>query len=150
MTLQSSDGAKGAFLPYRGIIHPRRVKEFYDVNVECTRNLLEASTAVGLQRAVIMSSNSPCGCNRIATICSTIALQPYMNYGRSKMEMEKVVHGFQESAKIETAIIRAPWFYGPHQPPRQKLFFDMIRDGKGPIVGDGNTCPWLCENLPKV
>ena len=36
-------------------------------------------------------------------------------------------------------IIRAPWFYGPNQPPRQSLFFRMIRDGKGPIVGDGDN-----------
>ncbi|MGB0583374.1 MAG: NAD-dependent epimerase/dehydratase family protein, partial [Limisphaerales bacterium] len=74
---------------------------------------------------------------------------PYMNYGRSKMEMEKVVHGFQEKEKIETVIIRAPWFYGPHQPPRQKLFFEMIRDGKGPIVGNGENLRSMafCENL---
>ena len=35
--------------------------------------------------------------------------------------------------------IRAPWFYGPNQPPRQSLFFRMIRDGKGPIVGGGGN-----------
>jgi nucleoside-diphosphate-sugar epimerase len=36
-------------------------------------------------------------------------------------------------------IIRAPWFYGPNQPPRQSLFFRMIRDGKGPLVGGGGN-----------
>jgi nucleoside-diphosphate-sugar epimerase len=40
---------------------------------------------------------------------------------------------------MEAVIIRAPWFYGPHQPPRQGLFFEMIRDGKAPIVGDGRN-----------
>jgi len=45
----------------------------------------------------------------------------------------------QRAGKIETVIIRAPWFYGPTQPPRQTLFFQMIRDGKAPIVGSGNN-----------
>jgi nucleoside-diphosphate-sugar epimerase len=60
-----------------------------------------------------------------------------MNYGRSKMEMERAVK--QRADKIETVLIRAPWFYGPNQPPRQTLFFRMVRDGKGPIVGDGTN-----------
>ncbi|HEY9170718.1 MAG TPA: hypothetical protein VI136_00375, partial [Verrucomicrobiae bacterium] len=40
---------------------------------------------------------------------------------------------------IETVLIRAPWFYGPNQPPRQTLFFRMIREGKAPIVGNGQN-----------
>ena len=41
--------------------------------------------------------------------------------------------------KIESVIIRPPWFYGPHQPNRQIRFYKMIRDGKVPVVGDGNN-----------
>ena len=40
---------------------------------------------------------------------------------------------------LETVIIRPPWFYGPGQPPRQSLFFTMIKNGKAPIVGDGKN-----------
>ena len=43
------------------------------------------------------------------------------------------------TGKIETVVIRAPWFYGPGQPPRQTLFFRMVRDGKAPIVGRGDN-----------
>jgi nucleoside-diphosphate-sugar epimerase len=53
------------------------------------------------------------------------------------MEMERAVIARQD--RIQTVIIRAPWFYGPNQPPRQTLFFSMIRDGKMPIVGDGQN-----------
>jgi nucleoside-diphosphate-sugar epimerase len=35
--------------------------------------------------------------------------------------------------------VRPPWFYGPFQPPRQTLFFEMVRDGKGPVVGSGEN-----------
>lgn len=37
----------------------------------------------------------------------------------------------------EIVIVRAPWFYGPGQPPRQTLFFSMIKEGKFPLVGNG-------------
>ena len=62
-----------------------------------------------------------------------------MNYGRSKMQMELAIKERQQQGKIETVIIRPPWFYGPNQPPRQTLFFQMVRDGKGPIVGNGEN-----------
>jgi len=60
-----------------------------------------------------------------------------MNYGRSKMQMELAVKERQKNGRLETVIVRAPWFYGPNQPPRQTLFFKMIRDGKAPVVGRG-------------
>ncbi len=41
--------------------------------------------------------------------------------------------------EIETVLVRPPWFYGPNQPPRQTLFFRMIRAGKAPIVGSGRN-----------
>jgi nucleoside-diphosphate-sugar epimerase len=62
-----------------------------------------------------------------------------MNYGRSKMKMEAAVKEVESRGRLETVIVRPPWFYGPDQPPRQTQFFSMIRQGKGPIVGSGNN-----------
>jgi nucleoside-diphosphate-sugar epimerase len=122
-----------------GMIHPRKVKEFYDINLDGTVNLLEAAIKAGVKRAVVVSSNSPCGCNPHPDhlFDEQSPYRPYMNYGRSKMRMELAVK--ERQGKIETVIIRAPWFYGPNQPPRQTLFFQMIRDGKAPIVGSGKN-----------
>ncbi len=122
-----------------GIIHPKRVADFYDINVTGTERLLNAAIAAGVKRAVVVSSNSPCGCNPHPDhlFDELSPFNPYMNYGRSKMQMELAVR--ERAAKIETVIIRAPWFYGPNQPPRQTLFFQMVRDGKAPIVGGGNN-----------
>jgi nucleoside-diphosphate-sugar epimerase len=122
-----------------GIIHPRRVREFYEINVDGTKNLLDAAIEAGVKRAVVVSSNSPCGCNPHPDhlFDELSPFNPYMNYGRSKMQMELAVR--ERADKIETVIVRAPWFYGPNQPPRQALFFQMIRDGKAPIVGGGNN-----------
>ena len=135
-----SAGAKDATLFHTaGIIHPRCVSEFYRINRDGTVNLLDAAIRASVKRAVVVSSNSPCGCNPYSDhlFDELSPYYPYMNYGRSKMEMELAVK--QRADKIETVIIRAPWFYGPNQPPRQTLFFKMIRDGKAPIIGNGAT-----------
>jgi nucleoside-diphosphate-sugar epimerase len=132
--------AKDAILFHTaGIIHPKKVSEFYDINVTGTERMLDAAIASGVKRAVVVSSNSPCGCNPHPDhlFDELSPFNPYMNYGRSKMQMELAVR--ERAAKIETVIIRAPWFYGPNQPPRQTLFFQMVRDGKAPIVGSGNN-----------
>jgi nucleoside-diphosphate-sugar epimerase len=134
-----------------GIIHPKKISQLFDINVQGTKNVLNAAVAAGVKRAVVMSSNSPCGCNphRDHLFDEDSPYNPYMGYGKSKMQMEQAVQAIQATGSMETVIIRAPWFYGPHQPPRQRLFFEMIRDGKGPIVGDGNNKRSMafCENL---
>ena len=137
-----TQGAEGAVMIHiAGIIHPNKVSEFFEINRDGTANIMKASVKNGLRRAVIMSSNSPCGCNpfRDHVFDESSPFNPYMNYGKSKMEMEKIVEGYKKEGKIETVIIRAPWFYGPDQPDRQILFFTMIKEGKGPIVGDGEN-----------
>lgn len=134
--------ARGATLYHlAGMIHPRRVREFYEVNVEGTRNLLAAAAEAGVRRAVVMSSNSPIGCNPHPDhlFDEESPFHPYMNYGRSKVLMEEHVREVQQSGRLETVVVRAPWFYGPHQPARQTLFFRMVRDGKAPIVGGGEN-----------
>jgi nucleoside-diphosphate-sugar epimerase len=136
-----ADSAGGLLIQAAGVIHPGKVSEFYAVNLEGTKNLLNAAIASGVKRAVIVSSNSPFGCNpsRGHLFDENSPYHPYMNYGRSKMLMEQAVFEVQHAGKIETVIVRPPWFYGPFQPPRQGLFFRMIRDGKAPIVGDGGN-----------
>lgn len=136
------ESARGALLFHTaGVIHPERTRQFYEINVEGTGNVLRSAAAVGVRRAVVVSSNSPLGCNpsRDHRFDEGSPYNPYMNYGRSKMEMETAVKEFERRGDLETVLVRPPWFYGPDQPPRQTQFFAMIREGKGPIVGDGNN-----------
>ncbi len=135
------DAKDGLLFHCAGIIHPGRVRDFYDINLDGTRNLLRAAEEAGVRRIVIMSSNSPIGVSldSRAIFDEQSPYRPYMNYGRSKMLMEQAVAVTQSRGKLETVIIRSPWFYGPDQPLRQTLFFTMIREGKAPIVGDGRN-----------
>ena len=122
-----------------GIIHPKWVRDFYEVNLEGTRNILRAAARAGARRLVAVSSNSPIGCNpdRRGLFDERTPANPYMNYGKSKLQMEDAVQEVSRSGKLETVIVRPCWIYGPEQPARQTRFFRMIREGKVPIVGDG-------------
>jgi nucleoside-diphosphate-sugar epimerase len=137
------EGASGSVLFHAaGVIHPARIRDFYDVNVRGTRNILDAAVEAGVRRAIIVSSNSPFGSNPHPDhrFDEESPYNPYMQYGRSKMLMEQVAREFRDAGSLEVVIVRAPWFYGPFQPARQTLFFRMIRDGRAPLVGDGSWC----------
>lgn len=122
-----------------GIIHPKRVRQFFEINHEGSLNFLRHMAAQGATRAVVMSSNSPIGTNPYPehVFDEKSEYNPYMGYGKSKMLLEKSL--LAETFSMEVVLIRAPWFYGVNQPARQKEFFEMIRKGKGPIVGSGNN-----------
>ena len=122
-----------------GVIHPSRVQEFFDNNVNATLKLLDAAHQRGCRRAVIVSSNSPIGCNPTPEhrFTEDSPYNPYQGYGRSKQEMELRCREKADQLAMELVIIRPPWFYGPFQPPRQTLFFQMIKEGKGPLLGKG-------------
>jgi len=140
--LTFTSNAKGAILFHTaGVIHPNRVKDFYEINVTGISNLLDAAVINKVRRIVVVSSNSPCGTNPHPDhiFDEDSPYRPYLNYGCSKMKMELVVKDRYNHGDIETVIIRPPWFYGPYQPARQTLFFKMIRDGKAPIVGGGEN-----------
>ena len=137
---KQSDGA--TLFHCAGLVHPKlSVSDLFDINVQGTRNLLQAAEEAGIRRAVVISSNSPIGNNpsRDHLFDENSQYNPYMSYGRSKMQMEKLVHEYQARGKLETVIIRPPWFYGPEQPERQTTFFSMIKNGSAPIVGNGEN-----------
>ena len=48
-----------------------------------------------------------------------------------------MVQRAHDRGDVPTVMVRAPWFYGPYQPPRQSQFFRTIRRGRFPLVGDG-------------
>jgi nucleoside-diphosphate-sugar epimerase len=134
-------GAPGADLLHcAGVIHPRRTRDFETVNVAGTAAVIGAARRAGVRRLVHVSSNSPFGVNPTAAdvFRAEEPFNPYMGYGRSKMRAEVLVREAHGDG-LETTIVRPPWFYGPHQPPRQTQFLRALRRGRFPLVGDGRN-----------
>jgi len=123
-----------------GIIHPKRVKNFYEVNVEGTKNIVNRAQKNKINKIIVISSNSPTGCNNNQNLPfdESAKYSPYMHYGKSKMKMELYLKELMKSG-LDITIIRPPWFYGENMPERQKLFYDMVRTGKFPFVGNGEN-----------
>tara|TARA_B100000579_G_scaffold437478_1_gene466992 strand:- start:2532 stop:3584 length:1053 start_codon:yes stop_codon:yes gene_type:complete len=135
-------GSAGSILFHcAGIIHPKTINQFFKINVEGTKNIIDAAVKNKIKKIIVVSSNSPCGTNpnNNHLFDENYNYNPYMEYGRSKMMMEKLIKTNYNDGKIETVIIRPPWFYGPHQPYRQTKFYKMIKDGKAPIIGNGEN-----------
>src|SRR6266498_871773 len=125
-----------------GVIHPEgRTRELFDVNVGGTQLVLDRARRAGVTRFVHVSSNSPFGANPTPTdrFTEDSPYHPYLAYGESKMEAEQLVQQGYDRGDVATVIIRAPWFYGPFQPPRQTRFFSTVRRGVFPIPGLGTN-----------
>jgi nucleoside-diphosphate-sugar epimerase len=139
--LNDSEGA--LLIHLAGVIHPAlRVRDLEAINHIATLALHRDAAQAKITRAVVMSSNSPFGANASpdGVFDEDSPYNPYMGYGRSKMHMEQGLDtAMVRGEKPETVILRAPWFYGPGQPPRQTLFFTMIRQGKFPLMGSGQN-----------
>ena len=141
-------GAGGATVFHAaGVIHPdSSTRQFFDVNVGGTQLVLDAARRAGSGRFVHISSNSPFGANERPTdrFTEESAPNPYLGYGRSKLEAEDLVRVAQGRHDLETVILRPPWFYGPFQPERQAKFFTALRKGRFPLVGDGIQQRSMC------
>ncbi len=133
-------GADAAVFHAAAVIHPTRsTREFFDVNVGGTQNVLDRARRSGAARFVHVSSNSPFGVNASPDEVFTedSPYDPYLGYGHSKHEAELLVQRAYDRGDVPTVMVRAPWFYGPYQPPRQGQVFRTIRRGRFPLGGDG-------------
>lgn len=124
-----------------GIIHPKKVSDFYAINTEGTKDVLEEAIKSKVKRFIFVSSNSAAGVNvsRKELMEEEDACRPYKHYGKSKLLAEQLVNKAYQKGKIETVIVRGCWFYGVNQPPRQTEFFKMIKKGKPPLFGNGQN-----------
>ena len=137
------DGMTGATVFHSAaVIHPAKAtRELFDVNVGGTEVVIDRARRTGAGRFLHVSSNSPFGANRTPEdrFDEDSTYNPYLSYGESKMEAELLVRSAHERGDVSAVMLRAPWFYGPYQPPRQSQFFAAIRRGRFPMLGDGES-----------
>lgn len=121
-----------------GIIHPHRVEDWTEVNVEGLARLLDVVAGPGLRAFVQVSSNSVLGVNADEQdrFGDDEPPRPWLGYGRSKAAAESLLHERLDEGTTVT-VLRPPWFYGPGQPERQARFISAVRRGRFPLVSPG-------------
>ena len=93
---------------------------FRSINVEGTRNVLEAAAAARVGRVVHGSTIGVYGGTSAATVRDDSALEPTNIYGVTKLEAEQVVRSFE--GRVPWSIARISETYGPGDRRLLKLF----------------------------
>jgi nucleoside-diphosphate-sugar epimerase len=138
-SLDSAVSGVDAVIHAAGLVKARRPEDFVAINVQGTRNVLEAIAAHGpsVRRLVFVSSLTAVGPSLDGLPVDPDANRPVSNYGRSKAEAERLVRGVAE--RLSVVILRPPMIYGPRD--RECLsFFKTIASRALPQFGDGR---WL-------
>lgn len=113
-----------------GLIKARSKKEYFEVNTEATRHLLEALSSSHLKKFVFVSSLSARGPNKEKD--NPQGLGPMSAYGESKFKAEEIVCNYQNQFPI--CIVRPPIVYGPGD-VETFSFFKMFKWGFFPKIG---------------
>ena len=134
------DAVRGcdAVVHVAGLVKARTPQEFFAVNTDGSKNLLEAAIAAGtVRRFVQVSSLAAIGPSKDGQpVADGARPGPVTHYGRSKLAGELAVLGAAD--KIPVTVIRPPLVYGPRD--RETLaFFTAIEKGTLPILGDGGN-----------
>lgn len=121
-------------------------KEIVAVNVDGTKNLLDASLKNKIKHFIYISStavygipNLPAGRQEMHPIYEDSPLVGVGPYGQSKIAAEKLCEQYRQKGLLVT-IIRPKTFVGTHRLGVFEILFDWIKDGKRiPVIGSGNN-----------
>jgi ornithine--oxo-acid transaminase len=126
------------------------VEEMTRINVEGTRNVMQAATAAGAKRVIHFSSTDVYGHPGAHGIDETFIPTRLRNwYSRTKLEAETAVREAGSNGAIETVILRPATIYGPRSVNVVGEIAKAIRGGNMLLIGGGRALAGLCyvENL---
>jgi nucleoside-diphosphate-sugar epimerase len=108
---------------------------FWEVNVEGTKNILEASIAKQVKKVVHGSTIGVYGIVN-GPVDEKTPCKPENIYGKTKYEGEQLALSYSE--KIPLTVVRIPEVYGPGDRRLLKLF-KMVKTGRFFMIGDGKN-----------
>lgn len=112
---------------------------YYDeINVEGTRNTLEAAARENVRKFVYCSTCGVHGNVDNPPANEDAPIQPADYYQQTKYEAEPLVHEYAKQG-METVILRPAAIYGPGDPERFGMIFRRVAKGTFPMFGDGKA-----------
>lgn len=116
-----------------------RKEAIFSVNIDGTKNVLEASLKNKIKRLVFISSTAVYGVPKDLPEKETSPLDPIGHYGISKIEGEELCLKYQKKG-LEINIIRPKTFLGTERLGVFELWFEAIYSNRSVfILGSGNN-----------
>lgn len=134
------------YAPYDGVFHCaamlqhkiKNKKFFYLTNVESTRLLAENCVKYGTKNIVYISSNCVYGKINGVNISENSELNPFEEYGRTKVLSEKILHEYE--GRLNSTILRPPTIIGNGRLGILSIVFDFIRENRKLwLIGSGQN-----------
>jgi nucleoside-diphosphate-sugar epimerase len=121
---------------------------YWRVNVQGTRNVLEAALGQGVRKFIYCSTCGVHGNIDHPPGGEDAPIQPADYYQRTKYEAEPLVREFHRQG-LPSVILRPAAIYGPGDPERFLMIFRRVARGTFPMLGDGRTFyhPLYIDNL---
>ncbi len=121
---------------------------YREVNVEGTRNVLEAAYQQKVRKLIYCSTCGVHGNIDNPPADEDAPIQPADYYQQTKYEAEPIVTRYLEKG-MKTVILRPAAIYGPGDPERFLMIFKRVAKGVFPMFGDGRTYyhPLYVDNL---
>ncbi len=114
-------------------------KEFWEVNYEGTKNLLEASLSCGVKKIVYTSSSAVFGIPRKNPIDHSVEPSPSEDYGKAKLAAEKLCMEYVNKG-LDITIIRPRTIMGHGRLGIMQILFEWIYQGQNiPVLGKGDN-----------
>lgn len=111
----------------------------FTVNVDGTKNVLEASLKNKVKRVVFISTTAVYGVPKKLPEKETSSIRPIGFYGESKLQAEQLCKEYMKKG-LSVNIIRPKTFLGPERLGVFELWFEAIYSGRKVfILGDGNN-----------
>ena len=117
----------------------RARQKIYSVNIEGTRNVLNAALANNVKKVIFISSTAVYGVPKVLPETETSPLKPIGWYGKSKVAGEKLCKEYNDKG-LATIILRPKTFLGPERLGVFSLWFEAIYLGHRVfILGNGKN-----------
>ncbi len=114
-------------------------KEIFETNVNGTRNVLEVSKILDVQKVIYISSTAVYGVPDHHPLVESDEMKGVGPYGESKVLAELECIRQRESGMF-ISVVRPKTFIGPERLGVFEILFDWVHDGKKiPVIGDGKN-----------